>query len=139
MQIVGRKSPPVIVQVKHTGPIGLLARVHVDFLGQAIAFAQIARRAGSDHIFPRSTSAPGTRNEMVERQVVRAPAILAAKPVPQKHIEAGKSGVGAGPYIVTQGNHAGQLDFHAGTVHHHIISGNNIYPVKTNSLNRVLP
>src|SRR5450830_1592149 len=83
VQIVGRKQPAVAVQVMHRGLEWHLRWPHLGFAWRQAALAQIAGRAGGDHVVPGGMPAARARDQMVESEVVAVAAILAGEAVAQ--------------------------------------------------------
>src|SRR5262245_5980371 len=52
VQVVGRKQPPIAMQLEHRGPIGHLPRLHAGVVGKMPTLAQIARCAGGHDVVP---------------------------------------------------------------------------------------
>src|SRR4029077_13847840 len=90
VQIIGRESPPVFLQLECRRLRRPTSREHARFLGQAIALHQIAALAGGDHIAPGRASATRARYDMIEGQLMgrtAAPAVLAGEAVAQEDVE----------------------------------------------------
>ena len=67
--------------------------MHAAFARNAIALFQVAVLARGDDVVPSRAPAARSRNDVIEGQVFRIipiPAILTAKAIAQKNIEAGK-------------------------------------------------
>jgi len=65
-------------------------------LRRQIALAQVAGRTGRDDIFPGGLATLAARNDVIERQILRRPAILAGETIPQEHVEPGEGGLAGG-------------------------------------------
>src|SRR5262245_41090921 len=61
---------------------------HLGFRHGEIALAEIAGRAGGDHVDPGGLAAARARNQVIEGEIVAPAAILAGEPVAQEHVEA---------------------------------------------------
>src|SRR3546814_9395697 len=61
--------------------------MHVAFMRHAATLAQVAGRAGGDHVVPAGQAAERARRDMIESQLVPAAAILAAEAVAQRSEE----------------------------------------------------
>ena len=88
MQIIGRKKPPISMQIEHCRPRRLVRRKHSGDLRHHPALLEIAWRTGGDHVVPTRLPAARARNKMIERQIALVAAILASEAIAQKHVEA---------------------------------------------------
>lgn len=95
MQVVGRKASTIIVQVLDGRLEGHVHRPHVQLFAGLVGLAQIAGRAGSDHVVPGGQTSLGPWNEMIEGQFFFRAAILTLKFVAEKNVEAGEGGITA--------------------------------------------
>src|ERR1700758_4103142 len=87
VQIIGRESPPIFLQLECRGLFGSTLREHARLSRQPVALEQVAVRAGGDAVVPVPPPAPGARDDVIEGQLVRraaAAAILAAEAVAQE-------------------------------------------------------
>jgi len=76
---------------------------------------------------------------MIKGQIVAAPAILAGETIPQKHIEARESGPARRLDIGFQRYHRWQPHLERRASDGPVVLGDNVYALKTNGFNRVLP
>ena len=137
--MVGREGPAVVVQVVHRRLVGLLQRPHVDFAGQPVGLAQVARGAGRHHVFPGSAPALGARDDVIEGQVVPAAAVLALEAIAQEDVEAGEGGVPRRLHIVLERDHAGQEHLEARALDHPVVVLHHMHAFKKDRLDGVLP
>ena len=70
MQVVGRKQPPVAMQLEYGRLYGSCAGNMPAFRGITPPLLEIARRAGGHDVVPSRLAAAGPRNEMIECQIV---------------------------------------------------------------------
>src|SRR5581483_5040770 len=99
MQVVRRKCAPVLLQLPRGRAPRRLARKHMGLARDARAFAQIADSTRRDDVLPCRPPAAAARDNVVERQVRRRPAlaaILAAEGVAQEYVEARERGLARG-------------------------------------------
>ncbi len=93
MQIIGWEGAALVLQL----PVGRSDRLHMERHARlargAAAFTEIARAARRGDILPRRPPALATRDHVVEGQFARTAAILAAKLVAQKQVEAREGGI----------------------------------------------
>ena len=111
MQVIRREGSSIFLQFPACRLARRLARDHLAFARQAIAFPQIARPAGGDDILPGSAPTAGTRDHMVKGQIRRGiatAAILTFKMIAQKDIEAREGRAPRGGDKLLERNHAGQ-------------------------------
>src|SRR5438874_8519273 len=87
MQVIRWEQPAVAVQLMHRRRERRLARKHPRLLRRQIALAQIARRAGRDHVLPGGLAALAARDDVIEGEVVVRRAVLADKTVAQEDVE----------------------------------------------------
>jgi len=95
MQVIWRKSAPDILQIVIARLHWFFEQLHASFFNRFIGFAKIAMAASGHHIGPLRATAKRARHDMIEGELLgreRIGAILAGKPVSQKHIKARKSG-----------------------------------------------
>ena len=111
MQIVRREQPAVAMQLMHGRRERRLPRKHPRLLRRQIALAQIAGRAGRDHVLPGGLAAFAARDDVIEGEVVVRRAILADEAVAQENVEPGEGGMGRRLDEGFQRHHARQLDF----------------------------
>lgn len=76
---------------------------------------------------------------MIEGQIVTAPAILAGETIPQKYIEARESGPARRLYIGFERYNRWQPHLERRATDGRVVLGDNVYALKTNGFNRVLP
>lgn len=81
MQMIGWEEPAVLMQIVNAWLEGRSRRPHPDINRETISFPKVTRRAGGYDIFPCRQSALGTRDDMIEGQIVAAPAILAGETI----------------------------------------------------------
>lgn len=96
VQIVRREAAAVVVQILDRRPERHVHGPHVELFAGLVGFAQVARGAGSDHVFPGCQAPFGARDQVIEGEFLFAAAILALELVAKEYVEAGKGGVPAG-------------------------------------------
>src|SRR5579862_8458033 len=92
VQIIGRESPPIFLQLECRGLRRFTSGKHPRLLRQAIALEQIAALAGGNHVAPGRAPAARARHDMVEGQLMgwaAARTILTGEAVAQEHVESG--------------------------------------------------
>ena len=87
MQIIGRKTSAIVVQVVHGGMERRLPGLHAGFAGHLAALAQVAGRTGGDDVVPGRLAAETARDQVIEGEVVFGTAILALEFVAQEYVE----------------------------------------------------
>lgn len=107
MQVVGGEEPPVLMQILHCWCEGALRGEHIHLFGQFISLAQVAGRAGGDHVFPCRRPTFGAGDDVIECQILVAAAILARESIPQKHIKPREGGRACGFHIGLEADDGG--------------------------------
>src|SRR5881409_1741180 len=102
MQVVGREALAVLLKLPTGRPDWAHKRLHVRLLRGAPALLHVARRARGEDVLPRGLAAQPPGRDVVERQMLRAAAVLAREAVAQKHVEARERGKLAGPHELPQ-------------------------------------
>src|SRR3546814_20853651 len=97
----------------------------VAFMRHAATLAQVAGRAGGDHVVPAGQAAERARRDMIESQLVPAAAILAAEAVAQEQIEPGKGRAPRRGDVALQRYHAGQPHAETGRTDFLLVFGKN--------------
>ena len=92
MAVIGRKFASVFMQFINCRLVRVLPRHHAGLFRHAPAFFEIARAAGSNHIFPSGAATGAARNDVVKGQIIGRAAILAGKPVAQNTLKRVKAG-----------------------------------------------
>lgn len=127
------------MQIMNAGLEGRRRRPHAHIDRETISLAQVAWRTCGYDIFPGRQPALGTRDDMIECQVVAAPAILASETIPQKHIEPRESGPARRLNIGFEGYHRWQPHLECRAANSPVVLGDNVHTLKTNGFDRVLP
>ncbi len=139
VQMVRREGAPPVLQL----PVGRAdcghIELHMCLFWRATALFQIAGQARGGDVFPAGASAQTARDDMVEGQIVRRPAILAFELVAQEQVEPRKCGIFGRLHILTQRNHRRDLHVDARAVHMPVIAGDDIDLIEENRLDRGLP
>jgi len=118
---------------------GMAANPHMRLQGRAAALPEIAGRAGGRDIVPGGASALGTRQDMVEGQLLRVSAILAGEAVAQEEVEPRESRIFGRAHILPQRDDARQVHLHARAVDLALISGDDVDPFQKDRLDGGLP
>ena len=139
MEVVRREFPADFLKLVIVRPGRAPHQMHVRLLEQFAAFAEIARAARGNDVFPRRPTALGARNDMVEGQILRRAAIGALKPVAQEDIEAGKGRRAVLRNEILQRDHAGQIHFERRGMDLVIIFLNDLNALQEDSLHGFLP
>ena len=139
MQIVRREGLAALLQLPAGWPDRLFKQAHMRIAGRASAFFHIARRAGCNDVLPSRLATHSARNDMVERQMMTAAAILALKAIAQKQVEARESGKLAWLHILPECNNAGDFHIQRRRMHFAVIAGDNVHAVQKHRFYRGLP
>ena len=137
--MVGWKESAVLMQIMNAGLEGYRRRPHPHIDRETISFPQVAWRTGSYDIFPGRQPALGTRDDMIECQVVASPAILASESITQKHIEPRESGPARRLNIGFERYDGGQAHFECRAANSPVVLGDNIHALKANGFDCILP
>ena len=139
VQVVGRKRPSAFLQLPAGRPDRRDQRRHLGLLGGASAFLHVAWRAGGEDVLPTGAPTQSSWHNVIERQVRRAAAILAAEPIAQEHVEAGEGRKFGRLHILAQRDHRGNLHRPAGRVHRAFVRTDDIDTLQHDRLDRRLP
>src|ERR1700724_3387788 len=137
--IVWREQPAVAVQLMHRRRERELLWKHPCLLRGQVSLAQVARRTGGDHVFPRGLAAFAARDDVIEGEIVAGRAILAGETVAQEHVEPGKGGMRGRLDEGFQRHHARQLNLERGAAHRAVVVLDDINAIEKHRLDRVLP
>src|SRR6266850_562402 len=116
-----------------------LPRKHPRLLRRQVSLAQIARRAGRDHVLPRGLAALAARDDVIEGEVVVGRAVLADKAITQEHVEPGEGGMRGRLDEGFQRHHARQLNLERGAAYRAVVMLDDVDAVEEHRLDRVLP
>ena len=139
VQMVGRKGAAVFLQVADRRAPRALARVHRAFVFELAALGEIARRAGCNDVVPGGAPAARTRDQMIEGEIVRRAAILAAEPIAQEHVEARKGRMPRRRHIMFQRDNARDFEAESRRVDRAVVDLDDIDPVHEDRFDRFLP
>src|SRR5262249_62272783 len=89
--------------------------------------------------YPSASAAAGTGQQMIEREVIVGTAILAGKPVAQKHVEPSEGRIGRWFHKCLERNDAGQQHLEARAAHRLLVIGHDVNSVQEYRLDCVLP
>src|SRR6476659_4168538 len=127
------------MQLMHRRRERVLARKHPRLLRRQIALAQIARRAGRDHVFPGGLAAFAARDDVIEGEVVMRVAVLADEAVAHEDVEPGKGGMRGWLDERLQRHHAWKLDLEGRAAHRAVVMLDDVDAIEKHRLDRVLP
>src|SRR5258706_5584615 len=139
VQIVRREQPAVAVQLVHRRRERRLPWKHPRLVRRQVSLAQIARRTGSDHIFPSGLAAFAARDDVIEGEIVVGGAVRADEAVAQELVEPGEGGMRGRLDEAFQRHHARQLDLERGAAHGAVIVLDDVDAIEKPRLDRVLP
>ena len=103
------------------------------------AFAQVARRAGGNHIFPRGDTPARPGQHVIKREVPLGSAILATKLIAQKKIKAREGHALLRFHIVFQHHDRGYSQLGPLASHHLVVFGDDGDAVQESGFYRLLP
>lgn len=83
----------MLLQLPGCGSVRRDGGAHLGLFGRSPAFFEIAGRTSGGDIGPGRFAAQPARNDMIERQFVKPPAILAGEMIAQEQIKPGESGI----------------------------------------------
>lgn len=81
VEIVWREEATVMMQVADARREWLLGWPHLHLRRHAVALAQVAGRAGGDDVFPGGEATLGSRDQMIEGEVLARCAVLATESI----------------------------------------------------------
>ena len=142
VQVIGRKSPPVFLQLGVSGPPRHTVRMHAALFGQAAALLRVACAARGHDIVPCRVPAFAARNDVIERQFRRRlamRAVLARKTVAQKNVKPRKGGIPRRRNVFAQRDDARQLHAEGGRMNDAVVFRQNIDALQKNGFDGVLP
>src|SRR5208283_1262420 len=133
------EQPAVAVEIRDRRRVGLLHRRHMRFRREPVGLAQVAGRAGGDHVLPRRRAALAARRDVVEGQLFVLAAVLAGEAVAQEHVEAGEGWLARRPDIGLERYDRRQPHLEGGAFDHPVVVRDDVDAVEKHRLDRVLP
>src|SRR5690242_10072871 len=142
VQEVGREGTAVVAQHLRRRLQRPVARIEPAFGRHAVAFAQVAARAGGDDVLPRRMAAARARHDVIEGEVVRrkaVAAILADEAVAQEDVEPGEGRPARQGNVRFERDDARQLYLERRAAHDAIVLRDDVDALEADGLDRLLP